>query len=132
MREGNKKYMVKKIRISGGRRSGKSIFSSPTEAIKYYLKSENIDFVAEHKGIPGRKFRFDFAIPSMMIAIEYEGGTYSGGAHTRGKHYASDCEKYSLAAIYGWCVIRLTVDLWASGRGIELINLALKEKSKRK
>jgi hypothetical protein len=85
--------------------------------IQMYLESRGIDYVPEYQGIPGRKFRFDFAVPADKIAIEYEGGTYSGGAHIRGAHYASDCEKYSLAAIHGWRVIRLTVDMFKCKKG---------------
>lgn len=56
---------------------------------------------------PDRKWRFDFAIRSIRVAIEIEGGTYGKGAHTRGRGYAEDCEKYNAAAMLGWSVFRL-------------------------
>lgn len=53
-----------------------------------------------------RKWRFDFAWPELKVAVEIEGGTWSGGAHTRGAHFAKDCEKYNAAAELGWLVFR--------------------------
>ncbi len=59
---------------------------------------------------PVRKFRFDFAIPSLKIAIEYE-GIYNSGKmtrHTSQAGYSKDCEKYNLATIMGWRILRYT------------------------
>ena len=50
---------------------------------------------------PVRRWKFDFAWRAQKVAFECEGGTWVGGAHNRGKHYESDCEKYSEAAILG-------------------------------
>lgn len=57
---------------------------------------------------PVRKWRFDRAITGLKIAVELEGGTFSGGRHTRGAGYAADCEKYNTAQMLGWIVFRLT------------------------
>jgi hypothetical protein len=57
-----------------------------------------------------RRWRFDFAWPEQLVAVELEGGIWTGGAHTRGKHYQSDCEKYNAAALRGWRVLRYTTD----------------------
>jgi very-short-patch-repair endonuclease len=54
----------------------------------------------------GRKFRFDFAIIDRKIAIEIEGGIFSGGRHTRGAGFAKDMEKYNIAIENGWVVLR--------------------------
>jgi very-short-patch-repair endonuclease len=55
-----------------------------------------------------RRFRFDFAWPEKMLAVEIEGGLYSGGRHTRISGFIKDCEKYNLAALAGWRVLRYT------------------------
>ena len=60
---------------------------------------------------PKRRWRFDFAWPDKMVAVELEGGTWTGGRHTRGKGFRNDCEKYNSAAFLGWTVIRLTTDM---------------------
>lgn len=74
---------------------------------------------------PLRKWRFDFAWPDQNIAVECEGGVYSGGAHTRGKHFESDCEKYNAAVLHGWRVLRFTGDMIADGIALQTIERAL-------
>jgi len=59
----------------------------------------------------GRKWEFDFAWPEHKVAVECEGGTWSGGRHTRGAGYAGDCEKYNAASLLGWTLIRTTTDM---------------------
>lgn len=54
-----------------------------------------------------RRWRFDFAWPSRKVAVEIEGGVWSGGRHTRGGGFIGDCEKYNEACFCGWQVYRL-------------------------
>jgi very-short-patch-repair endonuclease len=51
-------------------------------------------------------FRFDFAWPALLIAVEVDGGTFCGGNHVRGKGYQRDCVKHNLAQLEGWAVLR--------------------------
>lgn len=110
---------------------------------KYGFKSNIVDIlvaqmereglpqaVREHRFHPVRKWRFDLAYPDRKIAFEYEGGIFSGGAHTRGKHFKSDCEKYNTAALMGWRVFRIHCDMVYKGKrelddGWKLIQQAL-------
>jgi hypothetical protein len=64
----------------------------------------------EYRFHPVRMWRFDFAIISggLKIAIEVEGGVYSGGRHTRGKGFIEDCYKYNSATVLGWRLLRYT------------------------
>ena len=64
--------------------------------------------VAEHKFHDTRKWRIDFAIIDLKIGIEIEGGVWSGGAHTRGKGFIEDMEKYNAAVTFGWVILRFT------------------------
>ena len=64
---------------------------------------------------PGRRWRFDFAYPERGIAMEVEGGTYSGGRHTRGHGFHADCEKYNAATAQGWRVYRFDGPMVRSG-----------------
>ena len=54
-----------------------------------------------------RLWKFDFCWPdNIMIAVEMEGGVYSGGRHTRGSGYKKDIEKYNEATRLGYRVYR--------------------------
>lgn len=57
---------------------------------------------------PARQFRFDFCWVNSRVAVEIEGGVYSGGRHVRPKGYTSDVEKYNMATMLGWRVLRYT------------------------
>lgn len=78
--------------------------------IELVLLSKKIDFVAEHKFLKDRRFRFDLAVPDRKIAIEYEGLNFSGGKsrHLTLQGYTNDCNKYNLAILSGWNVFRFT------------------------
>lgn len=62
----------------------------------------------EYQFMRTRKFRFDFAWPEEKLAVEIEGGIWIQGRHTRGHGYISDMEKYNLAVVHGWRVLRFT------------------------
>lgn len=82
-------------------------------------------FVRDWSFYPGRKWRFDFQEPVMKIAIEVEGGTWSGGAHTRPQGFQEDCEKYNEAALAGWLLLRFTGADIKNGSAIEMIERAI-------
>ncbi len=64
----------------------------------------------EHRFCRSRKFRFDYAWPQQLVAVEIEGGTYGRrkSRHSTGHGYSTDCDKYNLAALGGWIVLRYT------------------------
>lgn len=72
-----------------------------------------------------RKWRFDFAWPDRMIALEVEGGTRRGGRHNRHEGFENDCVKYNTAALDGWRVLRVTSDMVRDGRAVELVKKVL-------
>lgn len=56
-----------------------------------------------------RKFRFDFAYPEAKVAIEIEGQGPKGlGRHQRPEGFERDLEKYNLAVVLGWRILRFT------------------------
>ena len=61
--------------------------------------------------LTNRRFRFDFAWPHKKIALECEGAVWVGGRHTRGTGFIKDCQKYNLAVLNGWKVMRYTPDM---------------------
>jgi len=77
-----------------------------------------------------RKWRFDFAYPDpdYRLAVEVEGGTWSGGRHVTGAGFDADCVKYASAAIQGWRVIRATSGQVKSGAAAQWVKEALGDK----
>lgn len=73
-----------------------------------------------------RDWRFDFAWPELMIAVEAEGGTYTNGRHTRGTGFEEDCIKYGEAMKLGWSVYRCTGGMIKSGVAINTIEILIK------
>lgn len=69
--------------------------------------------VHEYKFCPYRRWRFDFAWPEKKIAVECEGGCWSGGRHTRGSGFIKDAEKYNCAVLMGWRVLRYPPTLFS-------------------
>jgi len=72
-----------------------------------------------------RKWRFDFAWPRVKLAVECDGGLFSGGRHTRGAGYAKDTEKFNTAVLLGWRVLHFTKQQIASGNALKTIWEAL-------
>jgi hypothetical protein len=65
---------------------------------------------------PKRKWRFDYAWPASMIAVEIHGGIHSGGRHTRGRGFVEDRVKMNEAALLGWTVIEATPEHIKTGQ----------------
>ncbi len=55
-----------------------------------------------------RRWRFDYCWPDQHVAVELDGGSWSGGRHTRGKGFEADCEKLNTATTMGWATLRFT------------------------
>ena len=79
--------------------------------------------------IPGRRFRADIAWPQLRVYVEVDGGTFMrvGGKHARGSGIHKDCEKASLAAAFGWRLIRVDSKWLNEGIGefVEWVRAAL-------
>lgn len=82
----------------------------------------------EHRFYDGRRWRFDYAWPEHRIALEVEGGVWTGGRHTRGAGFLADMEKYNMAAVTGWAVLRTTPDKLETLSTIDLIAAAIAER----
>ena len=87
-----------------------SIEKQAIKTMLWVLKREGVipDYTEELQFHKDRKFRFDWAIPSRYIAIEYEGIISKKSRHTTINGFTMDCEKYNLAQISGWKVLRYT------------------------
>jgi len=76
-----------------------------------------------------RRWKFDFANIEHKIAIEIEGGAYSGGRHTRGTGFIKDMEKYNRATVLGWRLLRYTPQQFKANIWINDVNELLNEKT---
>lgn len=76
--------------------------------IEKALHDLGLPYQKEYQFLVGRKFRFDFAIPSMKLGLEYEGILSEQSRHNNVVGYTNDCNKYNLAIIDGWRVLRYT------------------------
>jgi hypothetical protein len=61
------------------------------------------------------------------VALEVEGGVFSHGRHTRGAGFTADAEKYNVAALSKWIVLRVTAEHVKSGRALGWLTEALTE-----
>lgn len=80
---------------------------------------------SEHRFHATRKWRFDFAWPAHKVALEVQGGIFTGGRHTRGAALLREHEKLNAAAIAGWRVLFCTPAQVRNGEATKLIALAI-------
>ncbi len=75
---------------------------------------------------PPRKWRFDYAYPDLMIAVEYQGGNYGGGrgGHNSVSGLKRDYEKFTEAALLGWTLILIDASTVNSGMAVEWLERA--------
>jgi very-short-patch-repair endonuclease len=100
----------------------KSKVSEGEQMMANAIRLHKIDgYQQEYRFHPERMWRFDFANPEKMIAVEVEGGVFSQGRHTRGKGFEDDCEKYNAAALMGWKVLRFSTGQVKSGMAINTV-----------
>jgi hypothetical protein len=118
--------MKNQIARAKGRRSALE------ETLAMQLKAAGLLFKREFVFAEPRKFRFDFLVwkcDGPEVAVECEGGVFSGGRHTRGAGFLKDCEKYNLAAEVGYHVLRYTMADIKSGAALAQIERVLKQES---
>ena len=86
--------------------------------------------VTEHRFHPERKWRFDLAWVPQKVALEVEGGAWTGGRHTRGAGFIKDMEKYNEANALGWSVLRCTPDQLCRMMTIDMVKRAMAARAK--
>ena len=73
-----------------------------------HLEELSLYPVAQYRFHPERRWRFDAASPHIRLAYEIEGGVWVRGRHNRGQGFIDDMEKYNVATMLGWRVLRFT------------------------
>lgn len=83
--------------------------------------------IFEFKFDPDRKFKADLAYPTRNLLIEIEGGAWISGRHNRGSGFIKDMEKYNIAALRGYFVLRFTPQQIENGQAFKTIKEFLDE-----
>lgn len=104
----------------------KKIAFDPIIVKDFYKEHLNIDLIEEFMFHSERKWRFDFCIPKLMIAIEIEGGIWGYGGHSRGKGFVEDMEKYNEATAMGWRILRTRPSQCCMMEMIDLLKRTIK------
>lgn len=60
---------------------------------------------------PRSRPRADFCWSREKVVVEVEGGTWSGGKHTRGAGFSKNARKHNFAALDNWTVLRVTSEM---------------------
>ena len=82
----------------------------------------------EHLFAPPRRWRFDYAWPIYMVALEVEGGAFVGGRHVRGAGFKRDLEKYNAAVLLGWRLVRVLHDQLHTIETVEMLRALIEQR----
>lgn len=74
---------------------------------------------------PVRRWRFDLCWPDCKLAVEVDGGVWTGGRHVSGAGFTRDCVKLNEAVLLGWRVLRFTPAMVQDGSALQYIHFAL-------
>ena len=84
--------------------------------------------VAEYRFHPSRKWRIDWFFEGQngrKVALEVEGGVWTGGRHTRSGGFVGDMEKYNEIAAAGILLLRVQPKELLSQNTINLLKKSL-------
>lgn len=93
---------------------------------KIYEQLLGGEWWAEWPFHPERKWRFDYACPELKIAIEVDGGIFTGGRHSGGVGQVKDFEKMNEALVLGWRVFHFIPDEQFSRKSLEMVEKLIK------
>lgn len=100
---------------------------SPLEVLlAWQMQAAGLVFASEYRFHETRKWRVDFAFEKQRVAVEVEGGAWTGGRHTRGAGFEADVEKYNALTLAGWRLLRFTGKAIKSGQALQTIEQAIK------
>lgn len=99
---------------------------------KIYEQLLGGEWWAEWPFHPTRKWRFDYACPELKIAIEVDGGIFTGGRHSGGVGQLKDFEKGNAACAMGWYVFHTTPEDMHDLEFRKLVLEAIKERKMQK
>ena len=83
----------------------------------------------EHRYHKTRMWRFDYAHLDTNVAIELDGGLFTGGGHVRPQHVQDTCDKKNEAILAGWVVFTLGTGIITEDRVRAIVEF-VKQKNK--
>jgi len=111
----------KTVQISVAEPMAKAKRRDTPDATSFFVAAGLPAPVREHRFHATRKWRFDYAWVQSRVALEVEGGIWTGGRHTSGAGFQKDMEKYNAAALAGWRVFRVTPSSLRSRLTVEML-----------
>ena len=99
---------------SNGRKAAKHFVRKSKEKdwiawnLLYWTNQHALSLEEEYRFHPGRKWRFDFCIPALKLAVEYNGIFSKKSRHTTVTGYSGDMKKINEAQKLGWTVLQYT------------------------
>lgn len=114
---------VKRARATGAPKA----LSIGEETFALHLRAHGLPAPErEYEFHPTRKFRMDFAWPTIdgstrKLAVEIEGGIHSRGRHVRPQGYKDDLTKYNSAVELGWTLLRFSSSMVHNGEAIQQV-----------
>lgn len=116
------------VRLRGKERKLKGTKKNSQEALYNELLLRGWPVVQEHRFHVTRQWKADIAHIDGKVILEYEGGVYTGGRHTRPSGFIGDIEKYQAAKELGWDVVRAALPHARDGSAIKWFEDALKSR----
>lgn len=93
--------------------------------LSYWSKENGLKMEKEYRFDGVRRYRFDYAWPEIMTALEFEGGVFmKRSGHNTAAGLTRDSDKYNLATVQGWRVIRFTALNYS--KAIRILNELIK------
>jgi very-short-patch-repair endonuclease len=86
-----------------------------------------VEYPASHD----RRWRLDYAWPAQRVALEVEGGYWTGQGHSRAKRAAEDRQKHNALAVAGWIVLRCDPEELKAMSIVPTLALALETRAAR-
>ena len=104
------------------RNKAPSVGSVGEETLAQHIRAYKMpEPVREYRFHPERKWRFDFAWPEIMLAVEVD-GMHPSGRHNTRDGIAADNLKRNTATEMGWQVASVTTSQVKSGYAVNLLH----------
>lgn len=109
---------------------GVAVSTSDLEAeLIFQLRVQKVSgWQLEYRFHPKRRWRFDIAFPSEMVACEVQGGLHKFGRHNRPAGYTNDAWKLAESQLLGWTLLYITPEMIRQNEAVPLIKRALEQR----